>query len=145
MLLSQDTPIGTEFSGEPRRLTQKSLNSLLAQAFGSRLPANVAIHTNRRFAMSLGFAAPAVPSAITGAYLTGLMIDLFGEGWLSHGRMNLKFISSVKPGDTILPRARLRERQPTVSAVDMGLDVWCENQHRQTVITGQASGSIPLP
>ena len=143
MLLNHETPVGAEFSGAPRRPTQQGLNSLLRQAFGSPLPPNMNVHTNPDFARQLGFRTPVIPGAITGSYLVSLMIDLFGEGWFGAGKVSLKYVRAVEPGDTIVAHARVSAKQADRSGVRFSLDIWCRNQQGQTVITGQAGGSVP--
>ncbi|MBA7655668.1 hypothetical protein ES703_63575 [subsurface metagenome] len=75
-------------------------------------------------------------------YLTELMINLFGENWLTEGKMNLTFIGVVDPGDTLLPRAIVRSKQAENSGGRFVMDVWCENQHGNKVVVGTATGLV---
>ena len=73
-------------------------------------------------------------------YLAELMIDLFGEQWLNHGNMNLKFIALVDVDDTLVCKAIVTSKEAEDSSTRFTLDVWCENQHSNKVAAGTATG-----
>ena len=70
------------------------------------------------------------------------MIDCFGEDWLEMGKMSLKFIHIVPPGDILLPKAVVRSKIEKDSGLEMILDVWCENQRGEKVVIGTAKGLL---
>jgi acyl dehydratase len=70
------------------------------------------------------------------------MIDLFGETWLSHGRMELKFIAIVDVGDRLVSRAVVTLKDSEDSKTKFSLDIWCQNQHGNKVFVGTAMGWI---
>ena len=74
--------------------------------------------------------------------MTELMINLFGENWLTEGKMHLTFIAIVDIGDTLLPRAIVHSKQVEDSATRFVFDVWCENQHGNKVVVGIATGLV---
>ena len=76
------------------------------------------------------------------AYLVELMIDLFGEGWLSHGKMNLKFIAIVDVEDELVSKAVVASKKLKDSRTEFTLSIWCENQRGDKVAIGTATGLI---
>lgn len=100
------------------------------------------IHTDLEFAMSCGLPTRAASGAMFEGYLAELMINLFGEGWLRHGKMSLTFIAIVDPGDTLVPKAVVQSRQAEDSGIRFAMEVWCENQHGRKVVVGTATGLV---
>ena len=140
--LTRNTKIGDEFTGK-----RKTISEARVFAFsGGRLnapgwPAKN-IHTDLEFAKSCGLQTRSVSATQYMGYLTELMIDLFGETWLSHGRMELKFIAIVDVEDSLLTKAVVTSRELESSGTRFVLDMWCENQHGNKVAVGTAIGRI---
>ncbi len=100
------------------------------------------IHTDEAFARQCGLPAPIASGVMSQAYLVALMLDVFGEAWLANGRMELAFFRTVQPGDRLTPKAVVRRREPKAGAVQLTLDVWCENQRGERVTAGVATGTV---
>jgi len=140
--LTRNTKIGNEFTGK-----RKTISEARVFAFsGGRLnapgwPAKN-IHTDLEFAKSCGLQTRSVSATQYMGYLTELMVDLFGETWLSHGRMELKFIAIVDVEDSLLTKAIVTSKELEGSGTRFILDMWCENQHGNKVAVGTAIGRI---
>ena len=140
--LTRNTKIGNEFTGK-----RKTISEARVFAFsGGRLnapgwPAKN-IHTDLEFAKSCGLQTRSVSATQYMGYLTELMVDLFGETWLSHGRMELKFIAIVDVEDSLLTKAIVTSKELEGSGTRFILDMWCENQHGNKVAVGTAMGRI---
>src|SRR4030042_1554682 len=139
-IITKDTQEGSEFSGRVKTVTEERV-----YAFSGGFPRDTDwpkknIHTDLEFAKSCGLPTRAASGAMFEGYLTELMIDLLGDGWLTYGKMSLKFIAIVDVNDTILPRAIVQSRQSEDSGVRFLMDVWCENQHGNKVAVGTATG-----
>lgn len=141
-IITKEVPEGHEFSGKLKEVTEERVN-LFSGGFpkGPGWPKKT-IHTSLEFAKKCGLPTRTASGAMSEAYLTELMIDLFGENWLTEGKMSLKFIAIVDIGNTILPKAIVQSRQEEGSRVKFVMDVWCENQHGDKVLVGTASGSV---
>jgi len=140
--LTRDTQEGQEFSGNLKTVTEERV-----YAFSGGFPKGPGwpgknIHTDLEFARRCGLPGRAVSGSMFEAYLTELMIDLFGEDWLRYGKMSLKFIAMVDVDDTIFPRAVVQSRHSEDFAVRFIMDVWCENQHGSKVMVGTATGTV---
>ena len=141
-IITRNTPEGQEFSGNLKTLTEDRVCAF-SGGFpkGARWP-NKNIHTDPQSARACGLPAPAASGSMSEAYLTELMVDLFGVGWLTGGRMQLVFIRMVEIGDGITARATVHSRQDEGSSLRFVLDVWCENQHGVKVVVGTATGLL---
>ena len=100
------------------------------------------VHTDLEFAKSCGMPTRAVSATQYEGYLTELMIDLFGESWFKHGKMNLKFIAIVDVDDRLVSEAVVTSKEPEGSSTRFNLDVWCENQHGNKVAVGTATSIV---
>ena len=136
------TTEGREFSGNPKPVTDEKI---LLFSGGSRHDSDFpkkTIHTSLEFAKSCGLSKRAASGAMFEGYLAELMISLFGEGWLNHGKMNLTFIAVVEPGDTLVAKAVIQSRHAESSNIRFVMEVWCENQHGNKVVVGTATGLV---
>ena len=98
-------------------------------------------HTDYEEAHKSGVDQPiAFASQIT-EYIGELLIKFFGKGYLG-GDLSLAYIRPIWPDDEIITRGVVREKTAEGDAVRILLDVWCENQHGEKVIAGNASGLV---
>ena len=95
------------------------------------------VHTDLEFARACGLPARGASGAMLQAYLAELMVELFGEGWLARGRLDLKFVRLVEVDDQIVARGTVSSRGED-GAVE--IDLWCENQRGDKVCTGNGTG-----
>ena len=77
----------------------------------------------------------------------GLMTRMLTD-WLYplggvHRRLETRWRSPVKPGDTITPSAQIANKRATAAADWVVLDVEVRNQHGETVATGEAMVEFP--
>jgi acyl dehydratase len=140
--LTPDTKIGHEFTGK-----RKTISEARVFAFsGGRLNApgwpGKNIHTDLEFARSCGLQTRSVSGTQYMGYLIELMVDLFGESWLSHGKMDLKFIAIVDVGDSLTAKAVVTSKELEGSGTRFALEMWCENQRGDKVAVGTATGRI---
>jgi acyl dehydratase len=141
-IITRDATEGAEFSGKLKTVTEERV-----YAFSGGFPKGPDwpkknIHTDLEFAKSCGLPTRAASGAMFEGYLTELMIDLFGENWLSGGKMELKFIAIVDVGDKLLPKAIVQSKYIEDSGVRFVMEVWCQNQHGNKVVVGTATGIV---
>lgn len=141
-IITKDVQEGYEVAGNLKTVTEERV-----YAFSGGFPKGPDwpkknIHTDLEFARSCGLPTRAASGAMFEGYLTELMIDLFGENWLTEGKTSLSFVAIVDPGDTLLPKAIVRSKQAENSGVRFVMDVWCENQHGSKVVVGTATGLV---
>lgn len=137
-----NTPIGHTVTGHTKKVT--SYRTWLFSGGWPRFDGWPAknVHTDLAAAQQSGLPTRAASGAMCLGYLTELMVDLFGEQWLSHGELTSKFIGVVDAGDDVVSKARVTGVDKTDSGVQFSLDVWCGNQVGTSVLVGTASGRV---
>jgi acyl dehydratase len=141
-ILNRDTKNGFELTGNLKTVTEERVF-----AFSGGFPKGTDwpkknIHTNLEFAKKSGLSDRAASGATFEGYLIELMINAFGEDWLKTGKMSLKFIRIVSPGDSIIPKAVVQSKEIKRSVLTIVLDIWCENQNGDKVVIGTATGIL---
>ena len=98
------------------------------------------IHTDLEWARKKGFRAPLAQAMMSTAYVSQLMMQFAGEGFVKGGKMSVSFIKPVIVGDTLTVRGRVKSREPEGRNVRVTVEVWCENQDGVKTMVGTASG-----
>ena len=99
------------------------------------------IHTDPEWARQKGFRAPLVQAMMSTAYVSQLMTQFAGAGFVKGGRMSVSFIKPVIVGETLTVRGRVKSREPEGDRVRVTVEVWCENQDGVKTMVGTASGT----
>jgi len=142
MKLMPGTKVGAEFTGKRKTISDTRVFAFSGGRFDAPGWPAKNIHTDLEFARSCGLQTRSVSGTQYMGYLTELMIDLFGETWLNHGKMELKFIAIVDVGDSLVTKAAVTSKKGEGSGTRFGLDMWCENQRGEKVAVGTATGCI---
>ena len=121
-------------NGTPKTITDKELCYFSGGIASDKSFPKKTIHTCLETAKKCGLTERVASGAMIQGYLTDLMVSLFGDKWLSDGKMQLKFIKGVTIGDTIVPCAEMKKYRNG----KFYLDVWCENQNGHKVAVGHA-------
>ena len=100
------------------------------------------VHTDPEFALACGLPARGASAATVIAYLSEMMVDLFGEEWLSTGRIELKFLKLIEIDDRIVARGTVTALHDDGSA---DMELWCENQRGEKVCAGVGRASAVVP
>lgn len=98
------------------------------------------IHTDAAWARKKGFKAPLAQALMSTAYVSQMMVDFAGEGFVKGGRISASFIKPVIVGDTLTVHGRVKSREPEGARTRVTLEVWCENQDGVMTMIGTASG-----
>ena len=131
---------GAEFAGTPRNITEARLLTFSGGPLTNPDFPRKNIHTNLEFAQSTGVPTRIASGTQYQGHLFTLLIDLFGDGWLSNGTMAVKMTDIVREGDTVTAKARVTATEPADGGTLVTMDVWSERQDGATVLTGTASG-----
>lgn len=96
-------------------------------------------HNDAEEARKLGFPNIVVQGMMTTCFIAQVMLDRFGEGFLSGGRMDLKLTNVLWVDERVTARAKVREttREGTFSRVHC--DVWVEKDDGTRILIGDAS------
>jgi acyl dehydratase len=101
------------------------------------------IHTDADWARAKGFPAPLAQGMMSTGYVSQMMVDFLGEGFVQGGKMAVKFIKPVIVGDTLTLHGVVRDVLPEGDSTRIVVEVWCENQHGEKTMVGEASGLAP--
>ena len=98
------------------------------------------IHTDPEWAKQKGFRAPLAQAMMSTGYVSQLMVQFLGEGYIKGGRMSVSFTKPVVVGDTLTVRGRVKSREPEGDRTRVTVEVSCENQDGVMTMVGTASG-----
>lgn len=137
-----NAPVGTEFAGPVRRLTLERVLAFSGGPFSQPQWPDCNLHTNLDKARAAGLPGIIVSGTQFEGHLVDLLIELFGEAWFAAGTVETKIPRSLMLGDTVLPKAVLRDIRDEGGSRIFLLDVSCENQRGEPVLVGTASCAL---
>lgn len=141
--ITASTPVGTVFSGSPKLLSGPRLWAFSGRPFALNGWPAKNFHTDLETAQRDGLSAIAAAGTQFQGHLCELLLDLFGDAWLSGGQMEVRFIRRVDEDETVTCSATVRSVDADGDDVVIGLDVACHNQDGVTVMAGTASSRVP--
>lgn len=98
------------------------------------------IHTDADWAKKKGFAAPLAQGMMSTAYVSQMMVNFLGEGFVRGGRIGVAFIKPVMAGDTLTMHGAVKSKDPEAGRTRVTVEFWCENQQGVKTMVGTASG-----
>lgn len=96
-------------------------------------------HTDRDEAKKLGFPNIVVQGMMSTCFVSQVMQDHFGMGWLRGGKMSVKLTNVLWVDETVTTHARVREEVREGPNTRVHCDVWVEKDDGVRVILGTAS------
>ena len=96
-------------------------------------------HTDREQARKLGFPTIVVQGMMSTCFVSQIMHDSFGEGWLQGGKMSVKLTNVLWVDEHVVARGKVREEVPEGGATRVHCDVWVEKDDETRVSLGTAS------
>ncbi len=139
--ITQDVVVGQEFSCRTKTVSWPRLWTFSGGPFAAEGWPRKNVHTDLAFAQGTGLPSVAVSGTQCQGYLCDLMIDLFGEEWLSQGQMNIKFVKPIPEGDRLVAKAKVQSKEEG-GETKISFEVWCENQNGEKAVVGTASGIV---
>jgi hypothetical protein len=102
-------------------------------------------HTDAEAARQLGFPNIVVQGMMSTCFVSQVMQDHFGLGWLRGGKMSLKLTNVLWVDESVRARAKVREELPEGVATRVHCDVWVEKRDGTKVALGDASALRDAP
>jgi acyl dehydratase len=96
-------------------------------------------HTDREQAKKLGFPTIVVQGMMTTCFVSQVMQDHFGMGWLAGGRMSVKLTNVLWVDEQVTAFAKVREEVPEGTRTRVFCDVWVDKQDGTRILVGDAS------
>ena len=96
-------------------------------------------HTDREQARKLGFPNIVVQGMMSTCFVSQVMQDAFGMGWLQGGKMSVKLTNVLWVDEAVTAHGKVREELPEGTRVRVHCDVWVEKDDATRVLIGSAS------
>ena len=125
---------GMNLHESKRIITQANIN-LYAEASQDFNP----IHIDEDFAKKTPLGGTIAHGMLILAYVSQMMSAAFGRSWLAGGKLNVRFKTPARPGDTITVTGRISKIERSEGQTLIHCDVLCRNQNDEAVITGETS------
>jgi acyl dehydratase len=136
MAITHDVAVGQELPPLEKELTQRHIDAYSGVRAKS-------IHSDEAWARSKGFRTTLAQGMMSTAYISEMMMELLGAGFIRGGAMSVAFVQPVYAGDRLTVRGVVKDVRPEHGVTRVVVDVWCENQHGQKTAVGTASGMLP--
>lgn len=98
------------------------------------------IHTDAEWARKKGFAAPLAQALMSTAYVSQMMVQFLGEGFVKGGMISVAFIKPVLAGETLTVHGTVKGRGGEGGDTRVTVEVWCQNREGVKTMVGTASG-----
>jgi acyl dehydratase len=128
-----DLPAG---DGDALELRPRTVSHAMCQAFSG--PAKN-YHTDQEMARALGFPDIVVQGMMSVCFVADLMTGAYGVGFLGAGKLDVRLVNVVWPGDVVTARGKVREVVAEGSRRRAHVDVWCEKADGTVTVIGSAS------
>jgi hypothetical protein len=138
-----DLAVGAEIAGCVRVMTTERIrwydDAMLSAEKGEFTRAGSNIHTDETYARSQGLPAIIADGMISTNWISSMLVERFGMGYLERGELRTKFIKPIFLGAVVSVRGRVRSiERLRGGAVAYLLDVWCEDEKGVRLTDGDA-------
>jgi hypothetical protein len=99
-------------------------------------------HNDREMAIKLGFPDVVVQGMMSICFLSEMLTDRFGGGWIAGGKLAVNLVNIVWGSDEVTCRGFVREITPEGARERAHLDIWCEKADGTKVTIGTASAVV---
>jgi acyl dehydratase len=96
-------------------------------------------HNDVEEARKLGFPDIVVQGMMPLCFVSEMMVERFGPGWLQGGRMSVNLVNVLWQKDAVTCRGQVTALTPEGSRRRAHLQVWCEKDDGTKVVVGTAS------
>ncbi len=99
-------------------------------------------HNDRDAAKKLGFPDIVVQGMMSICFISEMLTERFGAGWIAGGKLNVNLVNVVWGSDRLTCRAFVREITEEGARRRAHLDVWAEKEDGTKVTVGTASAVV---
>ena len=100
------------------------------------------IHTDDEVARKAGLPRAVATGRHPVSFITELMVDHLGFGFITGGEVDVSFVKPIFPGDVLTLKAVLKEKTPEDGAIRYLFDVSLTNQDGAAVTVGTAGARL---
>ena len=123
-------------NGDAIALPARTITHAMCEAFSGP---QKNYHTDVEMARALGFPDIVVQGMMSVCFVADAVTSRYGDGFLAGGKLDVRLVNVVWPGDAITPRGRVREVVREGSRRRAHLDVWCDKPDGTITLIGTAS------
>ncbi|MFH2047540.1 MAG: MaoC family dehydratase [Pseudomonadota bacterium] len=134
----EELNIGEDLTPVIKKMTQEKINRYVSIAEDYN-----PIHTDEEFAKKTPFKGIIAPGYQTMAYISELMSRDFGNAWYTSGKMDIRMVKVVRPGDLLTARAKVVDKKEEEGKNIAVFEVRLTNQNNEDVIIGNAEAAFP--
>jgi len=124
---------GNELPRLKKTITQQNIN-LYAQASQDLNP----VHIDETFARNTPLGGTIAHGMLILAYISQMMMNAFGQAWLTRGKLNVRFKDPARPGDTVTVSGKITSLEIQDGQSVIHCNVLCNGENGNSVITGEA-------
>ena len=125
--------VGMNLPEVRKEITQPKIN-LYAEASQDFNP----IHIDEDFARKTAAGGTIAHGMLVLSYVSQMMTNAFGRSWMAGGRLNVRFKTPARPGDTVTVNGKIDRLDRQEERTLVMCEVICSNQNSETIITGEA-------
>src|SRR5262249_32323061 len=122
--------------GPPLPERTRTITHAMCQAFSGP---SLNYHTDVETARAFGFPDIVVQGLMSVCFVADLMALHFGDAFRRAGKLDVRLVNVVWPGDAVTATGRLREVVPEGANGRALCDVWCRKADGTVTVVGQAS------
>jgi 3-hydroxybutyryl-CoA dehydratase len=130
--------VGEELTPLIKKMTQDKINKYVGTAEDYN-----PIHVDVEFAKKTPFKGTIAPGYQYMAYISELMARDFGKGWYVGGKLDVRMIKVVRPGDLLTTMAKIVDKKKEDGKNVVVCEVRIANQNKEDVIVGTAEARCP--
>lgn len=96
------------------------------------------------YTRSQGYEGALTSSYVLCGYMSEIMVNAFGPGYIKGGKIYIKFFGGgVQNGDDITIKGIVTDKVQEENGVRVICDIWMEKNEGRKVVSGQASALLP--
>jgi 3-hydroxybutyryl-CoA dehydratase len=101
------------------------------------------LHVDPEYAKQTRFGGTIAHGPMSLAFLNELMMECFGMGWASGGRLlDVRFVAPIQPGDRIRIGGTVKQVKKVEERVSVECDLTIEKQNGEKAVVGRAIGIL---
>ncbi len=101
------------------------------------------LHVDPEYAQQTRFGGTIAHGPMSLAFLNELMMDCFGMGWMSGGKLlDVRFLAPIRPGDQIRVSGKITQVRTMGEKRWVECDLAVEKQNGEKTVTGRAMGFL---
>jgi acyl dehydratase len=120
-----------------KHINQKKIN-LYAEASQDFNP----IHIDESFAKNTAAGGTIAHGMLILSYISQMMTNAFGQSWLNGGKLDIRFKTPARPGDTVTINGKIDNIDHIEEKTFVKCGVLCSNQNGDTIIMGEAQVEV---